>query len=162
DYDRSGNVIQERHKSDVTDWPTQPSNGTLTYAITYDNGGTFGYDGLNRTTGKQETVFLGDPHTTGPTFYLTTYSYDDRHNTVVTSNPRSNDPSDPVFGTGQIETRRDGLDRLYQQTVENVQGINFVTRFGYDANGDQASVIDAEGHETVTLYDGLGRKLRVT
>jgi RHS repeat-associated protein len=161
DYDRSGNVVQETHTSKGAG-----GKDVMTYQVIIDGGkGTQVLDGLSRPTGRKQLVFLGDPTdpATQTLTYLTTYFYDDPRNRVVITNPRGNDPTDvdeQQHVTGKVEVLRNGLDRTRQETVD-VGGLNLVTAYGYDADGNQAAVKDPEGNEVHSTYDGLGRKIVV-
>ena len=88
--------------------------------------------------------------------YVTTYQYDDAHNTVVTTDPRGNDPADTV--AGQTLTQDDGLGRLQRETVDystSNLGLNLSTVYTYDPDGNQASVTDPTGSTVTNVYNGL-------
>jgi YD repeat-containing protein len=163
DYDKSGNVVRETHKS----------KSTTTTVITYDDGVTIA-DGLSRPTTISQLVYLGDPTNQAPSVtYTTSYFYDDSHNRVIITDPRGNDPNDPALG--RIEELRDGLDRLHQHTVDwdganappntpaksgtSLKALNLVTQYTYDADGNQASITDPEKNTVSFTFDGLNRKV---
>src|SRR5262249_51651049 len=167
EYDRSGNVVKETHTS----------QGTTTTIIASDqhvnqSGGQM-IDGLGRPRFKEQLVYLGDPKGAAPSVvYTTSYLYDDHANRVVTTEPRGNDPNDPALG--RLEELRDGLNRLQQRTVDwdgpnapnpiakqlaPLAALNLVTRYTYDANGNEASTTDPENNMVTFTYDGLNRKV---
>ena len=92
----------------------------------------------------------------GPTqaIYVTTYSYNDAQNSVLSTDPRGNDPNEHV--TGQTLDQKDGLDRLAGEIVDN-GGLDLTTTYTYDADGNQASVTDPSESKTTYIHDGLDR-----
>ena len=168
-YDADGNLTLETHESPTNETPKGP-NGPP-YEVTSYVFKT--YDNLNRPLEMDQYVALGDPTalgvppiptgpagttangtTTGQAVYVTTYAYDDKDNTVLTTDPRGNQSGATV--SGQTLDQNDGLDRLKSETVD-VGGWNLKTTYTYDADGNQASVTDPSGSTTTSIYDGLDR-----
>ncbi len=167
-YDPDGNTILETDLSPVNETPNGAAAGSadqVTYIIGYS------YDALNRPTGMVQYVVLGDPTVlgapvaqsqlptqtvTGPNqaIYVTTYSYNDELDTVLTTDPRGNDPQDDV--KGETLDQMDGLDRLASETVD-YGGLDLTTTYTYDADGNQASMTDATGSKITYIHDGLDR-----
>ena len=167
-YDAAGNIILETHESPVDETPTGPAPGTtydVTYVVAYPENKI---DALNRPTEMDQYVVLGDPTivgspavvadagqtkiTTTQAVYVTTYYYDDVDNRVTTTDPRGNDPSDDV--TGETLDQNDGLGRLRSETVDT-GGLNLVTSYTYDADGNQATVKDPTSSTVTYFYNGL-------
>lgn len=157
-YDKNGNIIQETHTT----------NGVDTYIVAYPEDQ---FDALNRPGQMDQYVVLGDPTVLGPASlaaggpghvkYVTTYTYDvGGRNTMVTISPRGHDSGDHV--SGATETVSDGLDRLQSQTVD-VGGLDLLTRYTYDANGNVATVQDPQSGDIDlrNTYDGLNRTIRI-
>ena len=141
-YDASGNPVKE----------VRTANGVVTSVITYDNGITI-VDGLGRPSDIREQVFLGDPADAGtPTIvYSMHYEYLDAQNVIRVRDARG-------FWT---EQRLDGLNRVHQQVVDST-GLHLTTTYGYDANGNQVTVIDPQNGDIDVsyTYDGVGRRIK--
>ena len=159
----------------MVETPTGPNTGSncqITYVV------FTAYDNLNRPLEMDQYVVLGDPTAlgappvpTGPpghtvlganqAVYVTTYQYDDRHNTVLTTDPRVTATPRTTVTRGQTFDQYDGLDRLMRRTPTDYGGLNLKTIYTYDADGNPASVTDPAGSKTVSLFDGLDRLIEI-
>ncbi len=172
-YDLAGNKVSESDANGfVTSYTydnvyrllttTDAVGNVATFA--YDNAGNkeqernlssglivdYTYDKINRIKTKVQTV-PGAGANGGSATYTTVYDYLDSENAVIVTNPNGH----------KTKTDHDGLDRIYQ-TVVDEGGLNLITTFTYDANGNIVTQKDAQnGDIDVTFeYDGLNRKTR--
>ncbi len=175
EYDPAGNIILETDSSPENVTPNDPvadSHYYVTYVVAYPESKI---DLLNRPTEMDQYVVLGDPTVVGqpqvvadagqtqitpaspatPTqaIYVTTYDYDDVNNSVITTDPRGNDPSDHV--TGQTLDQDDGLGRLQYEIVDYNSPNPLKTSYTYDRDGNEATVTDPTGSTVTNIYNGL-------
>jgi len=147
EYDKNGNLTHERWLAGGLEQRRRTTQ----------------YDGLNRPRLVEETSQdLEAPALT----YVTRSAYDDANNLVTTKDSRG-------FLTVVL---KDDLDRVYEQTVDAAKdpsaqlsrqpddlrlatALGLTTHFEYDAHGNLAAQIDAEGRRTEETHDALGRLL---
>src|SRR5258708_22777815 len=90
----------------------------------------------------------------GTNAFVTRYAYDDAGNSTVTTDANGH----------KTEVKRDGLDRIFSQTIDTAT-LNLATTYTYDGNGNLRTVTspgtDSKPALTITYpYDGLGRKIK--
>jgi len=188
EYDANGQTIKQTDALGGSTWHSYDANGNVlsttnangnTTATTYDamgrmltqtdaNGLTtsYGYDALGNLTSQ-----------TNANNETTQYVYDALNRQVQTIDPLGNITRNVYDARGSIIQQIDanGVVKKFgynavgnlSEVVENfVSGApadnqtNVTTSFTYDANGNLLTVVDGNGHTTVTYtYDALNRKL---
>jgi len=167
-YDNAGNQTSVTDANNKTTTYTYDANNRLLTFTAPDTGVTsYTYDAVgNKITEtnprNKGTIYTYDANNrlasiTTPIGSKTTYSYDVSGNLTKQVEPLGNlqgaNPDD--YAT---TSTYDAAGRLLTET----DPIGNATTYTYDANGNQASVTDANNHTTTYAYDGLNRVATVT
>ncbi|HLX69591.1 MAG TPA: LamG-like jellyroll fold domain-containing protein [Verrucomicrobiae bacterium] len=140
-YDSQGRLIQTAYPDGSTETNGYDANGNrIASADQLGRVTTYAYDGLNR-------LYL----TIYPDNTTNTTRYDGVGRVAQTVDPRGTITAFAYDAAGR---------RLAVTNAVGISGIQNISSYTYDANGNQITFMDANSHITTNVFDALNRQIR--
>lgn len=167
-YDNSGRLLSMTDPNgEVTDMTYDARGRLLTRTIAAGTTSaattTFEYDGVGNVT----KIILPSNNELSYTYdaaqRLTRITDRQGHYIQYTLDNLGNRTTEEVFSSGDVLRRTQSrvFDQL-SRMIQSIGGVNQLTVFGYDGNGNQISMLDPLNRNSTSEYDGLQRLIKQT